>query len=389
MSTLAYITPRIVEWARKRAGLEVNQLASALKVNTAKVEAWERGSQQPKFPKAEALAKRLRIPFGYLFLSKPPVDDIPLPDLRTETGERPENPSLDFIEVVQSTLLKQQWYSDYLQESHHDSLPFVGSIHLGNSIEKTAEQMRKHLGINHQMREQCNTPDKFKTEFVRSAEEIGVLVMRSGVAGTNLRRLSVREFRGFALVDSLAPAVFINSRDAKPAQIFTLAHELVHIWLGESGVSNPDPRKRSTDETNRIEKFCNRVAAELLVPGQGVAQAWNEHRTIEQNIKQLVRIYRVSRYVVARQVYELDKITQQQYWDYLDNNPSLWKSKGDRTDEEEEGGTFWPTFFAKNSLTLVTGVVRALEQQRITYRDASAMLGIRIATVKKIADRIT
>jgi len=387
MSTLAYITPKIIEWARKRAGLDTDQLANALKVNAIKIEAWEEGSQRPKFHKAEQLAKRLRIPFGYLFLSKLPVDDVPLPDLRTETGERPKNPSLNFIDIVQSTLLKQQWYSDYLRETNQDKLPFVGTVRLGSSIEKTAEQMRRQLGINHQMRERCNTTDQFKTEFIHSAEDIGVLVMRSVVAGSNLRRLVVREFRGFALVDSFAPVIFINSRDAKAAQIFTLAHELVHIWLGESGVSNPDPRKRSTDETNKIEQFCNRVAAELLVPSAGVIEAWDNHRTIEQNIQQLVRVYRVSRYVVARQVYELDKITQRQYLDYLDSNPSLWKSKDDVKDEEG-GGTFWPTFFAKNSLPFVSGVMRALGESRITYRDASTMLSVKIATIKKIPDRI-
>jgi Zn-dependent peptidase ImmA (M78 family) len=386
MSAPAYINREIVEWARKRAGLSVGQLAHDLKVNAGNVEAWEQGAQKPTFSKAGDLAKRLRIPFGYLFLSRPPADEIPLPDLRTESGERPENPSLDFTELVQNTLLKQQWYSDYLREGHDEKLKYVGAARVGANITRTADEMRGWLGINQEMRDRCTSWEKFKVEFIRNTEEIGVLVMRSGVAGDNRRPLSVQEFRGFAIVDPVAPLVFINSRDAKSAQIFTLAHELVHIWLGESGVSNPVPQKRSTDELNVIEQFCNRVAAELLVPSVAVSQMWDQKQTLDQNIKRLVRIYRVSRYVVARQVYELDKITRSQYLDYLDHYKGLWKPK--ESDEDESGGNFYNTFGARNSRTLIAGVVRALGEHRLTYLDASRLLGIKIATLKKVADRL-
>jgi len=386
MSTPAYVTPQIIGWARRRAGISVDQLAGSMKVNTVNVEAWERGDQIPSFSKAEDLARRLRIPFGYLFLSEPPADGVPLPDLRTETGERPDNPSLDFIELVQNTLLKQQWYSDYLRDSHSAKLPFVGSARVGANITQIAEEMRRWLGINQQMRDRCNSWEKFKTEFVRSAEEIGVLVMRSGVAGSNIHPLSVHEFRGFAIVDAVAPLVFLNVRDAKSAQIFTLAHELVHIWLGESGVSNPHPQQRSTEETNVIERFCNRVAAELLVPSIAVSQMWDQKKTLDQNVKRLVRIYRVSRYVVARQVYELDKITRDQYLDYLDNHKNLWKPK--ETVDDESDGNFYNAFAARNSHVLIAGIVRALAENRVTYLDASRLLGIKMATLRNVADRL-
>jgi Zn-dependent peptidase ImmA (M78 family)/transcriptional regulator with XRE-family HTH domain len=386
MSSPAYVTPEVIEWARVRAGITIDELASALKTSAVSVKAWEVGSQRPTFSKAEALAKRLRIPFGYLFLSKAPDTDVPIPDLRTESGRRITNPSLNFVELIYNTQLKQQWFSDYLQEISQSKLPFVGTARRAAKVTKIAEDMRKWLGIDNQMRERCKSWEQFKTEFVRHAEQIGVLVMRSGVAGNNLQPLAVSEFRGFALVDSFAPTVFINSRDAKSAQIFTLAHELVHIWLGESGVSNPDPKRRSTEEANAIESFCDKVAAELLVPSAGVEQTWREQQTIDQNVQRLTAIYRVSRYVVARQVYELDKITRSQYIDYLDKHPSLWKPKDDV--DEDTGGNFYPTFFARNSTTLVAGIVRALGENRISYRDASTLLKVKVATLKKIADRL-
>jgi Zn-dependent peptidase ImmA (M78 family) len=389
VSTTAYITPDIVTWARERAGMSVAHLADALDEMPDRVRAWEEGFEFPTFGKAEKIAKRLRIPLGFLFLSAPPAADVPLPDLRTESGERPEHPSLDLIEIVQSTLLKQQWYSEYLQDTKGKRLRFVGSINLKTKPADAADAIRSVLAIDKDMRDKCKTWEKFKAEFIRRTEELGILVMQSGVAGYR-RHLSVREFRGFAVVDDLAPAIFINSRDAKAAQIFTVAHELVHIWLGESGVSNPDPRKRSDEETNGIEQFCNKVAAELLVPTKEFYLYWKHIQTLEQNLRRLVHHFRVSRFVAVRQAYELKRIDKQQYLNYLEKNKGLWTPKGEiGRDEEERGGPqFYSEFTRQHSKTLVDGVLRALGQNRITYRDASALFGIRIATLKKVADRL-
>jgi Zn-dependent peptidase ImmA (M78 family)/DNA-binding XRE family transcriptional regulator len=385
MNIPAYITPTIIGWARERAGLSVEELADRLQVQAHDVREWEEGRARPNLNKAEDIAHRLRIPFGYLFLSRAPKDEVPLPDLRTVSGQRPENPSLDFIEVIQSTLLKQEWYSEYLQQNHGERLPFVGSARLGSNIKETAEEIRQRLGIDSQMRAACTSWQKFKVEFVRRTESAGILVMQSGVASNNQRRLSVEEFRGFAVVDRFAPVVFINARDAKSAKIFTLAHELVHVWLGETGVSNPDPQKRSSDEANKIEQFCNRVAAEVLVPSEAVSQVWREQKTLEQKIRRLTREYRVSKYVVARQAFELDRLTRSEYLAYLEQHKGLWLSA---QSDDESDGNFYNTFTARNSRTLIAGVVQALGSNRISYRDASTLLAIKVGTLKKVADRL-
>jgi Zn-dependent peptidase ImmA (M78 family)/transcriptional regulator with XRE-family HTH domain len=382
----AYITPQVVKWARERAEMSVEQLAGALKVDSRTLAAWEGGQQPPPFGGAEKLADKLHIPFGYLFLSKPPNDDFPLPDLRTVGNVAVSKPSLNFIEVVNDALLKQQWYSEYLQESGARKVSFVGSCHVTDGVQEVVASMSKALGIDEQARANSRSWQDFLSYIVRRAEQLGILVMQRGVVGNNTkRRLDVDEFRGFAIADKFAPLVFINARDAKAAKNFTVVHELCHLWVGESGISNPNLRNRTADETNAVEKFCNKVAAEVLAPRTELLRHWRMGVGNDENIANLARYFRVSRYVVARQASEANRITYVQYVDYLDRHP--WFLKAAATDSEDGGGDFYNTFGARNGKRFISGVLSALGQNRITFRNASALLGVKIATLKKVAER--
>jgi Zn-dependent peptidase ImmA (M78 family)/transcriptional regulator with XRE-family HTH domain len=382
----AYITPQVIKWARERAEMSVDQLAGALKVDSRTLAAWEAGQQSPPFNRAEKLADKLRIPFGYLFLSKPPREDFPLPDLRTVGNVAVSKPSLNFIEVVDDALLKQQWYSEYLQESGARRVSFVDSYRITDGVQQVATSVTRALGINETARETSPSWQAFLTYIVHAAEEVGVLVMQRGIVGNNTkRRLNVDEFRGFVIADKFAPLVFINARDAKAAKNFTIVHELCHLWIGASGISNPNLRSRSAEETNEIEQFCNRVAAEVLAPRAELLRLWRAGARNDENIAALARYFRVSRYVVARQASEANRITYDQYVDYLDRNP--WFLKAVETESEEGSGNFYNTFGARNGKRFISGVLTALGQNRITFRNASSLLGVKIATLKKVAER--
>lgn len=382
----AYITPQIAKWARERAQMSVEQLAGVLKVDSRTVAAWESGQQSPPFAGAEKLADKLRIPFGYLFLSKPPSDDFPLPDLRTVGNVAVSKPSLNFLEVVNDALLKQQWYSEYLEESGAKRVTFVGGFRIAHGVEEVAASMSKVLGIDRRTREEATSWQSFLTHIIRRAEDLGVLVMQRGIVGNNTKRcLDVEEFRGFVIADKFAPLVFINARDAKAAKNFTIVHELCHLWIGESGISNPNLRRRSADETNAIERFCNKVAADVLAPETELLRRWKAGSGIDENVATLARYFRVSRYVVARQASEANRITSGEYVDYLDRNP--WFLKAASTEDVESSGNFYNTFAARNGKRFISGVLNALGQNTITYRNASALLGIKIATLKKVAER--
>lgn len=380
---IAYISGPVVKWARDRAGLSQGELAVLNNVDETQLDAWERGDSFPTFSQAEKLADKLRLPFAVLFLDKPPEIELPIPDLRTVAQATKRKPSLEFFDVVSDALLRQRWYREYQQEQEAPLLDFVGSFRLGDDTNAIAGDMADRLTINDELRNECTTWQQFFVAFVQRAEHLGVLVMRSGVVRHNpSRTLEVEEFRGFAISDDLAPLIFINSRDARAAQIFTLAHELAHIWIGASGISNPAPKKRRTERSHEVEIFCNQVAAQLLIPSTGLERIWTDQYSVSENVRRVATRYRVSAMVALRRAYDLEKIGYQLFSQLLDDEYKKFEHV--KKEDDEGGGNFWASFNARNSPTLVGAVVSSLWQDKISYRDAANLLGVRVTTLLNV-----
>ena len=301
----ALITPRLVRWARERTRATHRTIAKRLRVEPQQITSWEQGEVHPTFKQAHELAKCLSVPFGYLYLSSPPSERMPLPDLRTLGGRTPKRLSPEFRDTLNDLILKQQWYREYLQEEGRSRLEFIGKFSVGDDIKQVTAEIQKALGLDDDLRQEASSWEDFLSVLVRRCESKGILIFRNGVVGSNVhRQLSVREFRGFAISDDLAPVIFINTQDSKTAQIFTLVHEVVHLWIGKSGISNPDLRKRTSEPMNKTERFCNRLAAEILIPETGFFENWNDGQAIEQNLQHLSRVYRVSTLTCPRFVYQ-------------------------------------------------------------------------------------
>jgi len=383
--TDALITPNVLSWARNRSFLSQDVLAQKAQVRSDALALWERGETRPSFRQAQKLAKTLRIPFGYLFVSEPPQETVPLPDLRT-VGDVESCPlSINFVDLIYDVLRKHQWYIENLYEEEATQLDFVGSFNISNNPEIVAENIGYIIGINDTLRREAINWEDFLRKFIKRSEEIGILVLRSGIVGNNSRRrLSVEEFRGFAISDSVAPLIFLNGRDAKAAQIFTLAHELVHIWIGESGISNPDLGALTLNRGIAIETFCNRVAAELLTPRLNFLEDWNNNISIEDNLFSLVRYYRVSSIVILRRAYELDQITDVEFYEQYQRE--VERQRLHRRNQEEGGGDFYRTLKARNSNRLTGAIVAAAYEGRLLYRDAARLLGVKVKTLEGIAN---
>lgn len=310
-ANVAHINPQVLSWARLRSGISSPQLQAELKISSEQLAAWERGETHPPFDKAQKIAQALRIPFGYLFLSNPPDLSTPLPDMRTHADRHPL--SLDFLEVVNDALVKQDWYRNYLEEIKESKLKFVGSFTPKDAPGDVAKDIRRVLGINLTFTRSAKDWGDYIAKLARRSEEAGVLVMRSGVVGNATRRkLSSREFQGFAVTDPFAPVVFVNSDDFKAAQVFTLIHELAHIWIGTSAISHFDLASRRDPETP-VESFCNHVAVETLVPRVEFEAAWRD-ADIESLAGRLARHFWVSTLVILRRAHELNKITRREFF---------------------------------------------------------------------------
>lgn len=379
-TTNALITHRVLRWARERHNITEAAVAKRLGTSPDKVRSWETetSGEHPTLRQAQNIAGALNIPLGYLFLSDPPSLTTELPDLRTVSGELVQNPSPEFLDQLYDVLRKQQWYHEYQAAQGAAPLPFIGRFGLGDQPDVIAGNICEVVGINEEMRSQASNWEAFLTALVRKAEAAGVLVFRSGVvAGNTHRPLSPQEFRGFALSDDLAPAIFVNSKDYKVAQTFTLAHELAHLWIGESGVSNPDYAVRSELQVNQIERLCDRVAAEVLVPKDDFLARWSESTSTAQNIQTLARHYRVSRFVVLRRAHEANAIAEAEFFGLYD------EFKDDYHPPSSGKGDFYNLFFARNSTSLSYALLAATAEGRVSRLDAAHLLNVRVETVEK------
>jgi Zn-dependent peptidase ImmA (M78 family)/transcriptional regulator with XRE-family HTH domain len=388
--TEAFVTPKMLQWARERNSLTPTAMAAKLQVKPEVVSAWESGHSRPTLRQAQDIAQKLHIPFGYLFLASPPNQTLPMPDLRTIAGQASRAPSLNFYDLLNDVLAKQQWYRDFLENEGVETLPFVGRYDLKDNEVEIANDIRNTLGINTSTRETAKNFEDFLRMLIALAENFGILVLRSGIVGNNTHRsLDVKEFRGFAISDDLAPLIFINSKDGKAAQIFTLGHEIAHIWLGETGVSNPDYLRASSEQGNDIEHLSNRVAAELLVPRDSFLQNWRDHWQIHENMRILANHYKVSRFVILRQALDLGKISQAAYWNQYEQLTGVQNPSGDADNEVSgAGGNFYSSLLARNSATLTKSLLAAVAQGRASYTDAARLLNVRVGKLDDIASHV-
>ena len=225
------VAPSVLIWAQQRSGVGLEDLEHRFP----ELKAWRAGDARPTLRQLEGFARATHTPTGFLFLPKPPREILPLPDFRTVRNIAVEQPTANLLDTVYQCQERQEWYREWALANQEGPVPFVGSLRLTTPIVEAGAGLRRDLHF--EVNNRGSTWTEALTRLRDNADDRGVLVMVNGVVGSNThRKLDPREFRGFSLVDSLAPLVFVNGSDTKAAQIFTMAHELAHIWLGESAL---------------------------------------------------------------------------------------------------------------------------------------------------------
>lgn len=268
MADKAYITPKVFKWARESARITEEVAASKVAVSVEKIKEWENGENFPTIRQAQKLAKAYKRPFALLFLPEIPYDFQPLQDFRKKGSKALSTSSLFIIREIQQ---KQEWISDLNKEDNEEVKPFVGKYSIKDNPVEVANDILTTLQIN-PLNYRLNNPI---LEWIDKAESNGIFISRTSFIHSRLK-LDSNEIQGFAIADNYAPFIFINSDDWNAPQLFTLVHELAHLWIAETGISNDiEPAIKKVEEYNPIELFCNEVAANALMP--------NEYMSILEN----------------------------------------------------------------------------------------------------------
>jgi Zn-dependent peptidase ImmA (M78 family) len=371
VSVRVEVRPSLLSWARARSGIADEDWERRFP----RFDAWLTGTAAPTLKQLQEFARRTHTPVGFLFLDEPPVESVPIPDFRT-VGDRPvdlyEVVSADLLDVIYACERRQEWYRDNQILEGEPPLPLVGVASTNDAVGDVADQMRVLLDWTAESRVACRTPDAALTWLREHAEAAGVLVMISGIVGSNTHRtLDPQEFRGFALVDQHASVVFVNGADSKAAQVFTLAHELAHLWLGETALSDLDPR---STRTNDVERWCNQVAAELLVPMAEFRSRFDESADLRAQLRPLAEYFRVSTQVILGRLREAGALTWDEYIAELDvERERVAAFLADRGG----GGNYYNTKPVQVSKRFASAVIASAKEGRTPYTRAFRLLDVK------------
>lgn len=372
MATMQLSTA-VLQWAAEQVGESWQALADSLGGRVGDLEAVRQGKLTPA--QVEKVAKKTRVPFGSLLLDRPPREFHPkIPDLRQSPDAPPLSP--DFWEALEDAVRKQGWYHDFSRANGGDELTFVGMFATGPKPDamRLAREVSQELKISPEDRRQAADEEGYFRVLSAKAEAAGILVLKSGIVrGSTRRALSPREFRGFALPDRYAPLVFINGNDWEVAAVFTLIHEICHLWIGQSGVSD-----LALPDQSGVEALCNAATAEILVPEAEFVLAFDS----SPDLSGLARRFRVSRLVVARRAFALRKITKAEYQTVANASANAKPQR-----KESSGGDPYKTIPVRNSKRLTMALLDSAGNGRTLYREAARLLNVRPETVVELAKR--
>lgn len=357
------VSPTLLSWALDRSGLTEDDSRYE------RFARWASGDEQPTFRQLETFATATHAPLGYLFLPTPPVETVPIPDFRTMGNAGVATPSPDLLETIYQSQIRHDWYRSYAIEQDYEPLPFVGSVSVGDPVEQVADGIRRTIGFSMDQRVQFRRWEDALRQLIDAIESVGVLVMVSGIVGGNTRRkLDPEEFRGFALTDPMASLIFVNGADSKAAQIFTMVHELVHVWLGETALSEAG---MALQASNAHELWANQVAAEVLVP---IANLRTDYRGTADvaELQRLAKLYKVSTLVILKRVHDAGFIPwddyRKRYAAELARVKEIMATKG-------SGGNYYDTQPLRVSQNFSRAVIIDALEGRTLFHDAYGLLG--------------
>ncbi len=374
------VSPEVLRWARERAGFSLSDLRSKFP----KLKEWEAETSRPTMKQLEDFAKKTRVPFGFLFLPKPPEMSLPFTDFRTVENQRPQGISPELMDTVNLMLRRQAWLREERIETGVGPLECIGTAKLSDDPAVTGRKMRRVFGLKDGRTKQIPNWTAAISELRNAIEELGIMVVINGVVGNNNRRkLDVNEFRGFALSDPYAPMIFVNGADAKSAQMFTFAHELAHLWLGDAGEGLSGFQGLQPPDDHDVERFCDQAATEFLVPADQLRDAWQTTSDIDTAFRNLARHFKVSPIVIGRRAMDLHLVEREKFFDFY---RSYTQNEGRQTGAG--GGDFYNNQNTKVGRLFASQIIRAAKEGRIGFKEAYDLTGLSGNAFQKYARKL-
>ncbi|MGF1586472.1 MAG: ImmA/IrrE family metallo-endopeptidase [Bacteroidales bacterium] len=388
MADRAFITAKVFKWARESAKISEEIAASKIAVSVDKLQEWENGKSYPTIRQAQTLAKAYRRPFALFFLPDIPSDFQPLQDFRNKGSKELSTSSVFIIREIQQ---KQAWISDVNEENGEDKVPFIGRFSLKDNPEIVAEDIIRTLGVN---------PLNYKTnnpilEWIDGAESNGIFISRTSFIHSRLK-LDSNELQGFAIADGYAPFVFINSDDWNAPQLFTLVHELAHLWIAETGISNDvEPSIKKIEDYNPIELYCNEVTANVLMPKDYFTNLDSNVFDNSQGVFKSAKNIGVSSFALLVRALNLKIITlnnynklkvqtDKDYRDFLQRE----EEKKKKAKEKKGGPNYFLLQVNRNSRLFTQTVLDAFRGGSIEPTQASSLLNVKVNKFPKLEAQI-
>ncbi len=361
MSTHVAVTQSVLAWALQRADRSYEETVKKFPT----FGDWLSGDCLPSLRELEKFASFTHVSLGALIMPEPPDETLPIADMRTRESMVIERPSGNLLDTIDRYQQFQDWYHDYAREQGAEKLPFLGSVNSQDKPHIVAHRVRELLLLD---RVKATSPDQWRRDIVKALEDVGVLVMMSGIVGNNTHRpLSADEFRGFSLYDDLAPLIFVNlAGESYGAQNFTLVHEFAHLLAGHSALSGGDHLLGGTSE----EAWCNRVAALALLPDDALS-AFDAAQSV-QDYRVAARRFGVSAEVALHRLHSARRIDEGRYRTVLD---AVRADYGVEKMPSRKGGDFYNTLTTRLGRPLATAIVTSTLEGRMGFTEGFRMIG--------------
>lgn len=388
MSDKAFITPNVIKWARESAKMSSEIAASKMGIKLEKLLEWEEGKDQPTIKQAEKLAKIYKRPFAVFFLTNPPRDFQVLQDFRRPTSKPLSTASIFIIREIQE---KQSWMKELCEEKKEPKLSFVGKFSLNDNPEIIAKDILNTLEIE-PMNYSKNNPI---LEWILKAEKKGIFISRTSLIHSRLK-LDSDEIQGFSIADAYAPFVFVNSEDWDAPQLFTLVHELAHIWIAQSGISNEiEVEVSQKDALHPVEIFCNEIAANALMPKELMKKNGVRVFNSFDELYKTSRNFGVSAFAFLYRAYKLEIISLEKYRALKKQAEKAFKEfeqkelmKKEKQKEQKGGPNPYLMRLNKNSRLFTQIVLDSFRNGDIEPTEASNLLSTQVNKFIKLEELI-